>query len=119
MLETAQASDTVITCLPSPEAVAEVVAGEGGVFEGLAAGGTWIDMSTNDAHELQRLAALAAERDIETLESPVTGGVHRAAAGMITVLVGGRPGGLRGAPRRCSTPWAAASSTSASSARRR
>ena len=91
VLETAQASDTVITCLPSPEAVAEVVAGEGGVFEGLAAGGTWIDMSTNDAHELQRLAALAAERDIETLESPVTGGVHRAAAGMITVLVGGRP----------------------------
>ena len=91
VLETAQASDTVITCLPSPEAVAEVVAGVGGVFEGLAAGGTWIDMSTNDAHELQRLAALGAERDIETLESPVTGGVHRAAAGMITVLVGGRP----------------------------
>jgi len=91
VLETAQASDTVITCLPSPEAVAEVVAGPGGVFEGLGAGGTWIDMSTNDAHELQRLAALGAERDIETLESPVTGGVHRAAAGMITVLVGGRP----------------------------
>jgi 3-hydroxyisobutyrate dehydrogenase len=92
VLETAQASDTVITCLPSPEAVAEVVAGEGGVFEGLAAGGTWIDMSTNDAHELQRLAALGAERGITTLESPVTGGVHRAAAGMITVLVGGEPG---------------------------
>ena len=91
VLATAQASDTVITCLPSPEAVAEVVAGEGGVFEGLASGGTWIDMSTNDAHELQRLAALGAERGIETLESPVTGGVHRAAAGMITVLVGGKP----------------------------
>jgi len=90
VLEMAQASDTVITCLPSPEAVNAVVAGEGGVFEGLASGGTWIEMSTNDAHEIQRLAALGAERDIETLESPVTGGVHRAAAGMITVLVGGK-----------------------------
>jgi len=86
---TAQASDTVITCLPSPEAVAEVVTGEHGILAGLARGGTWIDMSTNDSHELRRLAAVAAERGVTTLEAPVTGGVHRAAAGMITVLVGG------------------------------
>jgi 3-hydroxyisobutyrate dehydrogenase len=91
ILEVARASDTVITCLPSPEAVNAVITGEEGVFAGLAEGGTWIEMSTNDAHEIQRLAALGAERGIETLESPVTGGVHRAAAGMITVLVGGRP----------------------------
>jgi 3-hydroxyisobutyrate dehydrogenase len=90
ILDVARASDTVITCLPSPDIVNAVVAGEGGVLEGLASGGTWIEMSTNDAHEIQRLAAMGAERGIETLESPVTGGVHRAAAGMITVLVGGR-----------------------------
>jgi 3-hydroxyisobutyrate dehydrogenase len=90
VLETARSSDTVITCLPSPEAVAEVMTGRGGVLEGLAAGGTWIEMSTNDAQEIHRIAALGAERGIETLESPVTGGVHRAAAGMITVLVGGK-----------------------------
>jgi 3-hydroxyisobutyrate dehydrogenase len=89
VLEVARVSDTVITCLPSPEAVNAVITGEEGVFAGLAEGGTWIEMSTNDAHEIQRLAALGAERGIETLESPVTGGVHRAAAGMITVLVGG------------------------------
>ncbi len=68
-----------------------MVAEEGGVLEALAPGGTWIDMSTNDAHELQRLSSLAAAKGIETLEAPVTGGVHRAAAGMITVLVGGKP----------------------------
>ncbi|NLE23190.1 MAG: NAD(P)-dependent oxidoreductase [Actinobacteria bacterium] len=89
VLETARSSDTVITCLPSPEAVDTVVGGERGVLEGLAPGGTWIEMSTNDAHNIQLLAARGAERGIETLESPVTGGVHRAAAGMITVLVGG------------------------------
>jgi len=57
------------------------VTGEHGVLEGLASGGTWIDMSTNDLHELQRLAAIAAGKGVATLESPVTGGVHRAAAG--------------------------------------
>jgi 3-hydroxyisobutyrate dehydrogenase len=87
--EVARASDTVITCLPSPEIVTAVVAGPGGIIESLAAGGTWVDMSTNDLHELRRLAGLAAEQGIATLEAPVTGGVHRAAAGMITVLVGG------------------------------
>jgi 3-hydroxyisobutyrate dehydrogenase len=87
--DVARASDTVITCLPSPEVVTAVVAGPSGILDGLAAGGTWIDMSTNDLHELRRLAGLAAEKGIATLEAPVTGGVHRAAAGMITVLVGG------------------------------
>ena len=85
----AEASDCVITCLPSPAAVREVVSGAGGALEGLRAGGTWIDMSTNDPHELERLAALAAARGIRTLECPVTGGVHLAAAGEITVIAAG------------------------------
>ena len=85
----AEACDCVITCLPSSHAVSEVVTGADGVIEGLRPGGTWIDMSTNDAHELQRLAVLAAARGIATLECPVTGGVHKAAAGEITVIAGG------------------------------
>ena len=87
--QAARKADTVITCLPSPAAVSDVVAGENGVFEGLDNGGTWIDMSTNDLNEIKRLAALAETRGIASLEAPVTGGVHKAAAGEITVLVGG------------------------------
>jgi 3-hydroxyisobutyrate dehydrogenase len=79
----------VITSLPSPRAVSEVVSGADGVLEGLRPGGTWIDMRTNDPHELERLAALAASCGIATLECPVTGGVHKAAAGEITVIAGG------------------------------
>ncbi|MBM3676774.1 MAG: NAD(P)-dependent oxidoreductase [Actinobacteria bacterium] len=90
--QAAEAAETVITCLPSPAAVREVVAGEDGVLAGLRSGGTWIEMSTNDAHEIRGLAARAAERGIACLEAPVTGGVHRAAAGEITVLVGGETG---------------------------
>ena len=69
-----------------------VVAGERGVLDALKSGGTWIEMSTNDRHEIEAIAALAAKKGIATLEAPVTGGVHRAASGEITVLVGGDAG---------------------------
>jgi len=82
-------SEAVITCLPSPAASRAVVAGGQGVLESLAAGGCWIEMSTTDRQETARIAALAEARGIKVLEAPVTGGVHRAAAGEITVLVGG------------------------------
>jgi 3-hydroxyisobutyrate dehydrogenase len=85
----AEASDAVFTCLPTPAAVADVVAGSMGLLEGLRRGGTWIESSTNDGHEVQRLAALAAAVGVHCLEAPVTGGVHLAATGEITVLVGG------------------------------
>jgi 3-hydroxyisobutyrate dehydrogenase len=81
--------DAVITCLPSPAASRSVLTGENGVLDGLRSGGTWIEMSTNDRNEIERIAALAATKGIATLEAPVTGGVHKAAAGEITVLVGG------------------------------
>ncbi len=85
-----EGADGVITCLPSPAAVAAVVAGKDGVFDGLTRGSVWIDMSTNDVDEVKRLAELGAARGIGCLEAPVTGGVHKAAAGAITVLVGGQ-----------------------------
>jgi 3-hydroxyisobutyrate dehydrogenase len=85
----AAASDVVFTCLPSPRVIDAVVCGPDGILAGLAKGGTWIDNSTNDQEETLRLAAICAERGVRMLESPVTGGVHKAAAGDITVLVGG------------------------------
>jgi 3-hydroxyisobutyrate dehydrogenase len=87
----ASACDSVFTCLPSPEAVTAVVAGEAGLLAGAPPGCTWIDASTNDANELRRLAAIAASVGVSCLEAPVTGGVHLAATGRLTVLVGGDP----------------------------
>lgn len=81
--------DSVFTCLPSPKAVISVVAGENGLLAGMKPGDTWIDMSTNDRQEILRLAELAKQKGVACLESPVTGGVHKAASGEITVLVGG------------------------------
>ncbi|MFI5018058.1 MAG: NAD(P)-binding domain-containing protein, partial [Dongiales bacterium] len=45
--EAAAVSDAVITCLPSASASASAVTGPKGVLNGLAKGGTWIEMSTN------------------------------------------------------------------------
>jgi len=81
--------DAVITCLPSPAVSEKVLCGRDGLLEGLRSGGTWIEMSTLGRDDLLRLAAQAAARGVATLEAPVTGGVHRAAAGEITVLAGG------------------------------
>jgi 3-hydroxyisobutyrate dehydrogenase len=78
--------DALITCLPSPRASAAVM---DLAMPALHAGSTWIEMSTNDFAEIERLAARAATAGVNTLTCPVTGGVHRAEAGEITVLVGG------------------------------
>ena len=63
--------------------------GEDGVLAALDPGAAWIEMSTNDAEEVKRLAASAAARGVATLEAPITGGCHRAKSGEITILVGG------------------------------
>ncbi|MER9331377.1 NAD(P)-dependent oxidoreductase [Mesorhizobium sp. M0488] len=87
--EAAARAGNAITCLPSPKISETVLAGPDGLLNGLPAGGTWIEMSTNGRDEIVRLAGLASSKGIETLECPVTGGVHLAAAGKITALVGG------------------------------
>ncbi len=79
----------VITCLPSPAVSERVLSGPDGLLAGLAPGAVWIEMSTNDRDTILRLAAAAAAKGVATLEAPVTGGVHLAASGDITVIVGG------------------------------
>ena len=82
----AGAVDALITCLPSPaasNAVMELA------FPAMSRGSTWIEMSTNDFAQIERLAARGEEYGVSTLACPVTGGVHRAESGDITVLVGG------------------------------
>lgn len=84
--ELAARVDAVFTCLPSP-VVSEKVMAE--ILTTLKPGSSWIENSTNGRDEMQRLAAMAAKKGVKVLEAPVTGGVHLAARGEITVLVGG------------------------------
>jgi 3-hydroxyisobutyrate dehydrogenase len=78
--------DHVFTCLPSPVVSEKVLTA---ILSTLKPGGTWIENSTNGRDEMQRLAAMAEAKGVKVLEAPVTGGVHLAARGEVTVLVGG------------------------------
>ncbi|WP_374394502.1 NAD(P)-dependent oxidoreductase [Tabrizicola sp.] len=82
----AETVDHVFTCLPNP-AVSEAVLAE--LMTGLKAGATWIENSTLGRDDVLRLAGLARIGEVRLLEAPVTGGVHLAARGEITVLLGG------------------------------
>jgi 3-hydroxyisobutyrate dehydrogenase len=84
--ELAAQVDHVFTCLPSPT-ISEAVLKE--ILTTLKPGATWIENSTNGRDEMIRLAGMAEAKGIKVLEAPVTGGVHLAARGEITVLVGG------------------------------
>lgn len=84
--ELARDCDAIVTCLPSP-AVSEKVLRE--VLTTAKQGSTWIEMSTLGRDEILRLGAIAAEKGVRTMELPVTGGVHLAAQGQITMLAGG------------------------------
>ena len=84
--EVAGQVDHVFTCLPSP-AASEAVLAE--VLTTLKPGSHWIENSTLGRDDIQRLGGLARQSEIRLLEAPVTGGVHLAARGEITVLVGG------------------------------
>ena len=81
--------DIVITCLPSPAACSQVMEADDGIIAGMGPGKLWMEMSTTDESEVRRLSELVIATGGEALESPVSGGCHRAATGNISILVGG------------------------------
>jgi 3-hydroxyisobutyrate dehydrogenase len=80
--------DVAITCLPSPAASAAVVEGPHGLLDGMSAGKIWLEMSTTDADEVKRLAGKVLALGGRAADVPVSGGVHRAATGNISVFAG-------------------------------
>lgn len=84
--ELAEQVDHVFTCLPSPMVSEKVLIQ---LLDEMKPGTTWIENSTNGRDEIIRLSEMAKTKNIHTLEAPVTGGVHLAARGEITVLAAG------------------------------
>ncbi len=84
--DAATGAEAVLTCLPSTRAI-EIVVGE--ILTVMPPGSAWLDNSTNDRDVIMRLAELAAAQGVRAVEAPVTGGVHLAKAGEITVILGG------------------------------
>lgn len=92
--EAADGAAVLFTALPAPPQVRSVMEGGGdaegqGLLDVLPEGSFWVDHSTGDKNEAQRLSEEASRRGITMLEAPLTGGLELLRAGMMTVLAGG------------------------------
>lgn len=85
------ASEVVVTMLPEPRHVREVVLGPNGLAEGMERGGVVIDMSTIDPISSQSIARELKARGIDMVDSPVGKTSEHAATGTLTLMVGGEP----------------------------
>ncbi len=87
--EAARAARAVILSLNAPRIVRAAVFGPGGVAEGAAQGTLVIDMSSIDPEATKALAAEAAEKGLRWVDSPLSGGIPKAATGELTLMQGG------------------------------
>jgi 3-hydroxyisobutyrate dehydrogenase len=85
-------ADALITMLPTPAAVDEVVLGSGEALDALPAGALWVDMSTSLPAVAERVRARGAGRGIRVLDAPVAGMAKGAEAGTLQIYVGGETG---------------------------
>ena len=87
--EVAGASDVTIAMLPDDLATGEVILGPNGVMEGVKQGAGIILMGTLSPNFCRKVADVGGEKQIEVLDSPVTGGSIRAETGELGIMVGG------------------------------
>src|SRR5258708_10031193 len=90
--------EVVITMLPAPPHVEEVLLGENGLLDGLDAGSIWMDMSTSVPAVAAKVRAPAEPRGIAVLDAPVSGMATGAQAGTLQIFVGGSEEGYRRGP---------------------
>jgi 3-hydroxyisobutyrate dehydrogenase-like beta-hydroxyacid dehydrogenase len=86
--ELAAQSDVLITIVSDPPALEEVLFGSG-ALEALRQGTILIDSSTVAPETARRVAAACAERGVDFLDAPVTGGTWGAEKGELVFMVGG------------------------------
>lgn len=86
----AAVSDIVITCVSDTPDVEEVILGPQGIIHGARPGSLVIDMSTISPEATRRIAAALAERGVDMLDAPVSGGSEGAAKGTLSIMVGGK-----------------------------
>ena len=87
--EVGAASQMVVTMLPEPQHVEEVVLGANGLAEGLPAGAIVIEMSTIDPGTSRRVGDTLRQRGMELVDSPVGKTSEHAVTGTLTLMVGG------------------------------
>lgn len=87
--QVAQASDVIVTSLPTPAVVEEVMLGDVGILAGAGPGTVVFDTSTNAHDVVLRVAAAFEAAGCHFLDAPVSGGPSGATSGNLAVWVGG------------------------------
>ena len=85
----AERCDVIISSLPTPESVERAALGPNGVVEGLSEDKTFIEMSTVDPDTTRRVGTAVAAKGAHMLDVPVGKGPAAAAAGDLTLMIGG------------------------------
>ncbi|MCJ8339046.1 MAG: 3-hydroxyisobutyrate dehydrogenase [Pseudomonadales bacterium] len=87
--EAVAGAEFVISMLPAGQHVEGLyMGGDDPLFDHLQEGALVIDSSTIDAKTAQKVAAVAADRGINFIDAPVSGGVGGAVAGTLSFMVG-------------------------------
>ena len=88
--DVAEKSEVVITMLPNSPEVKEAVLGDDGVLDGAKAGMILVDMSSIAPLVSKEVGAKLAEKGVEMLDAPVSGGEPKAIDGTLSIMVGGK-----------------------------
>lgn len=88
--EVAKNSDVVITSLPTPEALEEVILGTNGIAAVAKEDLIVIVTDTVSPEIIRKLAAAVEMRKIELIDAPVSGGTSGAEKATLTIMVGGK-----------------------------
>jgi 3-hydroxyisobutyrate dehydrogenase len=84
--EPARNADLIFTSLPGPKEV-EAISIE--ILRSAKPGAAWFDLSTNSPEVVRRLHLACAEKKIQLLDAPVSGGPQGAKSGKLALWVGG------------------------------
>lgn len=85
----ARSCDTIITMLPGPPEVREVLTGQDGVIGNAREGSLVVEMSTSSPALARELSGLAREVGVGMLDAPVSGGDVGAERATLSIMAGG------------------------------
>ena len=85
-LEDAAGAEVIFSCLPTSREVAELAKK---LLPHLKAGTVWVDCTSGDPETSRQIARELEEAGVAFLDAPVSGGTDGAAAGTLTIMVGG------------------------------
>jgi 2-hydroxy-3-oxopropionate reductase len=88
--ELAANCDVIITMLPNSPHVEAVVCGKDGILETVRPGSVFIDMSSISPVVSKKLCEIVAQKGVEMLDAPVSGGEPKAIDGTLSFMVGGK-----------------------------